>query len=219
VVVVDEFIYSALCRYYNALEKKGYMAISNAYKLLLLIFYRDFVYSDYRCTLSKNDYRLIERALDCLYGTTCLIPYPDYLKMGKLKLGSMTELACRIKAIEDTDVVKVIHDLKSVSNDFKSDIIIMAEDKENSNTSPSNNNTTPSSDVTPSGNNNSPSDDNKADDSKEQQGNSDSGTVTPGGLIIGGTTSETSDTLPPSGMSSGTTNTGGAPGSSLFIIK
>lgn len=172
---MDEFIYSALCRYYNALEKKGYMAISNAYKLLLLIFYRDFVYSDYRCTLSKNDYRLIEKALDCLYGITCLIPYPDYLKMGKLKLGSMTELACRIKAIEDTDVVKVIHDLKSVSNDFKSDIIILADGEA----------TLPPSNVTPTGTDNTPSEEDQTDNSQEQQGNIEPGTVTPGEITPG----------------------------------
>jgi hypothetical protein len=65
------------------------------------------VYHDYRGLLSKADYSLIEQALNCLYGSTCLIPYPDYLKMGKLHLGEMTEMAQRIKRAEDTEVVKV----------------------------------------------------------------------------------------------------------------
>ena len=78
---MDEIIYNALTSYYHALEKLGYMSNSQAQKLLLLIFYRDFVFNDYRGLISREDYQLIERALNCLYGTTCLIPYPDYLKM------------------------------------------------------------------------------------------------------------------------------------------
>jgi len=30
-----------------------------------------------------------------------LIPYPDYLKMGKLKLGNMTELVYRTSSLEE----------------------------------------------------------------------------------------------------------------------
>lgn len=104
---MDELIYNGVGSYYNALEKTGYMSYANMQKLLLLIFYRDFVFHDYRGLLSKEDYRLIERALDCLWGSTCLIPYPDYLKMGKLHLGEMTEMAQRIKTAENTKVVKV----------------------------------------------------------------------------------------------------------------
>ena len=104
---MDELIYNGVGSYYNALEKTGYMSYANMQKLLLLIFYRDFVFHDYRGLLSKEDYRLIERALDCLWGSTCLIPYPDYLKMGKLHLGEMTEMAQRIKRAEDTKVVKI----------------------------------------------------------------------------------------------------------------
>jgi hypothetical protein len=104
---MDELIYNGVGSYYNALEKTGYMSYANMQKLLLLIFYRDFVFHDYRGLLSKEDYRLIERALDCLWGSTCLIPYPDYLKMGKLHLGEMTEVGQRLRNIENTKVVKV----------------------------------------------------------------------------------------------------------------
>lgn len=107
---MDELIYNGVGSYYNALEKTGYMSYTNMQKLLLLIFYRDFVFHDYRGLLSKEDYRLIERALDCLWGSTCLIPYPDYLKMGKLHLGEMTEVGQRLRNIENTKVVKVKDD-------------------------------------------------------------------------------------------------------------
>ena len=93
------------------------MSNAQAKKLLLLIFYRDFVYHDYRGLLSREDYLLIERALDCLWGSTCLIPYPDYLKMGKLHLGEMTEMAQRVKNLEDTEVLKAMN-VESISGDI-----------------------------------------------------------------------------------------------------
>ena len=122
---MDNIIYNALSSYYHALEWMGYMSNAQAKKLLLLIFYRDFVYHDYRGLLSREDYLLIERALDCLWGSTCLIPYPDYLKMGKLHLGEMTEMAQRVKNLEDTSVLKAF-DAEGASGD----IIITAEEEE-----------------------------------------------------------------------------------------
>lgn len=122
---MDNILYDSLSGYYHALELHGYMPHSHAQKLLLLVFYRDFTLKDYSGLLSKDDYHLIERALDCLYGSSCLIPYPDYLKMGKLHIGETTELAQRIKALEDTKVLKAID-----SEDTSGDMIIVEEDED-----------------------------------------------------------------------------------------
>lgn len=127
---MDEILFDAYQSYYNALEKLGYMPYSQSQKLLIMSFYRDFVFGDYRGLISKDDYLLIEKALNCLYGSTCLIPYPDYLKMNKLNLGSTTELAQRIKNLEDTDVVKLIHDLDSAEGTLPSDVIVYAEEED-----------------------------------------------------------------------------------------
>ena len=123
---MDRIIYNALTGYYNALEKLGYMSDSQAQKLLLLCFYRDFVYNDYRGILSLEDYKYIEKALDCLYGSTCLIPYPDYLKMGKLHIGEITEMAQRVKTLENTDVLKSF----DADGTGDSDIVIIAKEDE-----------------------------------------------------------------------------------------
>ena len=126
---MDELIFNALCQYYDVLGKVGYYKYTDVFKLLVLIFYRDFVFGDYRGILSRADYMLIERALNCLFGTTCLIPYPDYLKMGKLHLGEITEMAQRVKNLEDTDVLKLIHDIESAEGDVQTDIVVIAEDE------------------------------------------------------------------------------------------
>ena len=124
---MDEIIYNALGSYYHALELKGYMPNIQAQKLLLLIFYRDFMFHDYRGLLSREDYLLIERALDCLWGSSCLIPYPDYLKMGKLHLGEMTEMAQRVKTLENEPVVKVVHSMDG-QEDPDADIVFTEEE-------------------------------------------------------------------------------------------
>lgn len=122
---MDNFIYQAIDKYFKALSKLGSFNYKQLNKLLVLIFYYHLVYEDYRGYISKEDYRLIEKALNCLYGTNCLIPYPDYLKMGKLHLGEMTEMATRIKNLEDTPVIKV-RDLEESSDE--SDIEIIEEE-------------------------------------------------------------------------------------------
>lgn len=125
---MGELVYESLCSYYHTLELKGYMSYDNMVRLLILAFLHDFVYHDYRGLLSEEDYRQIEQALDCLYGSTCLIPYPDYLKMGKLYLGEVTEISKRVEALEDTPVLKLIHDLKSAEGTTDSDVLVMAEE-------------------------------------------------------------------------------------------
>lgn len=120
---MDNMVYQSLMSYFNVLEKTGYMSFPQVQKLLVLCFYRDFVFQDYRGILTKYDYHLIEQVLACLYGSTCLIPYPDYLKMSKLHLGEMTELAQRVKTIEDTEVLKAFD-----GTNEDSDIMIVESD-------------------------------------------------------------------------------------------
>lgn len=122
--VMGETVYESLSAYYDALSKLGYMSQDKGNSLLLLSFFNEFVYNDYRGVISREDYRVIERALNCLFGSNCLIPYPDYLKMGKLHLGEVTELAYRVKKLENTEVIKAT-DLSAED----SDVTIEEEDE------------------------------------------------------------------------------------------
>ena len=122
--VMDNIIYNAIVKYYTALSKVGYYKYGDVFKLLVLCFIRDFVYHDYRGVLSRADYHIIERALNCLFGSSCLIPYPDYLKMSKLHIGEMTEMAHRVTALEETEVLKSFE----ATADNDSDIIISEEE-------------------------------------------------------------------------------------------
>lgn len=127
---MDEILYEALTKYYHALENGIYMEDPHTRELLVLCFYRDFVYNDFRGLLSKENYSLIDKALDCLFGTSCLIPYPNYIEMGKLHLGEMTELAQRVKNLEDVDVVKMVHNLDDTEVSIDSDVSIVEVSEE-----------------------------------------------------------------------------------------
>lgn len=121
---MDNIIYSSVTQYYDALSKLGYHKYGDVFRLLVLSFFRDFVFEDYRARISREDYHEIEKALNCLFGSSCLIPYPDYLKMNKLHLGEMTEMSLRVKTLEETDVLKAF-DAEDTSD---SDIIITSEE-------------------------------------------------------------------------------------------
>lgn len=111
---MDNYVYNAYYSYFHAIGQTGYMPQKHINSLLVLGFFYQLIYHDYRGYISKRDYHTIEKALNCLYGTSCLIPYPDYLKMGKLKLGEMTEVLDRVRVNEDT--LKE-HDLRIKDND------------------------------------------------------------------------------------------------------
>lgn len=102
---MDNIIYNATSQYYTALSKLGYYKYGDVYSLLVLGFLRDFIYKDYHGLISEDDYHIIDKALSCLFGSNCLLPYPDYLKNGRLYGGK--ELSQRTKALEDTKVLQV----------------------------------------------------------------------------------------------------------------
>lgn len=124
--VMDNIIFSFIMDYYKLLQKRGYSSNADVSKLLVLCFYWNFVTNDYRGLISREDYHYIERALNCLFGTSCLISYVDYLKMGKLHLGAITEVAQRMRNIENTPVLKLIHD--GMVADPESDVLIVEKE-------------------------------------------------------------------------------------------
>ena len=122
---MDEFVYNSVSKYFHALSVMGYIKQKSVNSLLVLLFYYHLIYHDYRGYISREDYHDIEKALNCLYGTNCLIPYPDYLKMGKLRLGEMTELASRVRTLENTEVIKTF---KSKATANHHDVILVESD-------------------------------------------------------------------------------------------
>ena len=125
---MEEYVYSAVTNYFETLKKLGYCSYTTVRSLIVLLFYYHLLYEDYRGYVSCEDYKLIEKALNCMFGTNCLIPYPDYLKMGKLKLGAIAEIAQRVKNLEDTDVLKLMHNPEE--QEIETDVMIVSGEEE-----------------------------------------------------------------------------------------
>lgn len=74
---MDDVLYEACKRYFTALAHYGYKDEMEVRKLLLYIYIQELV-NIYPVSISGDDYTALEKALYCIYGTTCLIPYPTY---------------------------------------------------------------------------------------------------------------------------------------------
>lgn len=110
---MDNMVYTAISRYFSILSKFGYVNYNKVYNILYLILIRDFVYNDFYGYITEDDYRHIERSLYCLFGKSCLIPYPEYLTMNNLNLGSISELAYMMKKNKE-DISKVIDNINEI---------------------------------------------------------------------------------------------------------
>lgn len=84
---MDKLLYQALINYFNALTKLGYMKYSSVNKLLVLIYIKNLLEGDCVSYLTSVDYQNISYALSKLYGSTCLIPYPDITNSALISCG------------------------------------------------------------------------------------------------------------------------------------
>lgn len=64
--------YEALHRYFTRLSQSGYMKYSNVDSLIVLLYIQEIV-NEY--DLDIEEQTIINRALSCLQGSNCMIPY------------------------------------------------------------------------------------------------------------------------------------------------
>ena len=74
---MDDLLYNSCVRYFTSLSNYGFKNETEVKKLLFYVFIQELVNSPL-VDISEEDYKHLENALYCMYGTTCLIPYPDY---------------------------------------------------------------------------------------------------------------------------------------------
>lgn len=64
--------YEALHRYFTRLSQSGYMKYSNVESLIALLYIQEIVKEFY---LDIEEQTIINKALSCLQGSNCMIPY------------------------------------------------------------------------------------------------------------------------------------------------
>lgn len=71
---------SAINKYFHTLSNLGYKKDSEVNSLIVLLFIEELLCGPMAQFITEQDYNTIDKALYCLYGTSCMIPYPDYKK-------------------------------------------------------------------------------------------------------------------------------------------
>ena len=103
---MDDLLYESCLRYFTSLANYGFKSEKDVKKLLFYVFIQELVNTT-SIVISEEDYRHIENALYCMYGTTCLIPYPNYCERPMYAhLGDIAELSARMERAEETLVLQ-----------------------------------------------------------------------------------------------------------------
>lgn len=95
-------LFNSLNKYFTHIHNTGYFSQRNVNKLLAFSLIEELV-QDCQGYLDSRDYLSINKALYCLYGSTCLIPYPNYYNPNTKRtmfIGSCSQLARRVEELE-----------------------------------------------------------------------------------------------------------------------
>ena len=76
---LDNMAYTGVSNYFKALSLFGYKEYKEVNKLLVLLFIEELLRSSLSIYISEEDYKAITNILYCLFGSTCLIPYPEFI--------------------------------------------------------------------------------------------------------------------------------------------
>lgn len=71
-------VFKSVSTYFNTLAQLGYKKQTDVEKILVYNFIGEMLTGEMRYFITEEDYRKIEQALSCLYGSSCLLPYPQY---------------------------------------------------------------------------------------------------------------------------------------------
>ena len=74
---MDNLLYESCLRYFTSLANFGFRNEEDVKKLLFYVYIQELVNTP-SVSMSETDYKHLEGALSAMYGTTCLMPYPNY---------------------------------------------------------------------------------------------------------------------------------------------
>lgn len=76
---LDNLAYIGVSNYFKALSTFGYKSYKEVDKLLVLLFIEGLLRGPLSMYIDDCDYKTITNVLYCLFGSTCLIPYPEFV--------------------------------------------------------------------------------------------------------------------------------------------
>lgn len=73
---ITKISFEAIKRYFHTLSIFGYKSYGDVNRMLLLLYIEEILTGEMAFYVSEDDLRIISGALNCLYGSDCLIDYP-----------------------------------------------------------------------------------------------------------------------------------------------
>lgn len=67
---MNKYLYDSFQLYFNSLAKLGYKDYQSVEKLIVLIVVNKVL----KLEITKQDYEILQRVVDCLQGTDCMLP-------------------------------------------------------------------------------------------------------------------------------------------------
>lgn len=71
-------VLNSINKYFHSLSNLGYKKDKDVNNLIAYLFIEELLCGPMSQFITDADYNSIDKALYCLYGTSCMIPYPDY---------------------------------------------------------------------------------------------------------------------------------------------
>ena len=99
---MNQYINTSLQLYFKSLVTYGYSKESVTRKLIVLIFLQEMLDGAFMTLMPEEDYRDIQRLLSCMYGSDCLLPYPQYAADVTLPMVNWQNMEIRIPEITFT---------------------------------------------------------------------------------------------------------------------
>ena len=81
---MDNQIFNSLDQYFKTLSNYGYMSYDHTYDMMLMIIIQDII-TKFACIITQEDYQMMSSLLENKYGTSCLMPYPEFRKCNNTK--------------------------------------------------------------------------------------------------------------------------------------
>lgn len=64
--------------YFKTLSVLGYIKTSEVKKLLVFLFISELLDGKYKENITEEDYKILIKCIYCIYGSSCLFPYPNH---------------------------------------------------------------------------------------------------------------------------------------------
>lgn len=94
--------YTGVSNYFRIISKIGYKSDEEVNKLLTLIMLEDMLRGMLSLYICEKDFRSIQNALYYLYGSSCMIPYPEF----KVETSLLHGIVMDSPRIKENDVLR-----------------------------------------------------------------------------------------------------------------